>query len=114
MDSAQRESTQKRERMAFFLVGLNLGQGMGFVFLDKRVSTELWLTKQFRGMETKRVVLLRRVCTKTIFSPRQARDKHRESTQKKRRVFLQGFLNPFIYQVRKRVFLRHFYTKCII
>ena len=83
MDSAQRESTQKRERMAFFLVGLNLGQGMGFVFLDKRVSTELWLTKQFRGMETKRVVLLRRVCTKTIFSPRQARDKHRESTQKK-------------------------------
>ena len=35
----------------FFLVGLNLGQGMGFVFLDKRVSTELWLTKQFRGKE---------------------------------------------------------------
>jgi len=33
-----------------FLVGLNLGQGMGFVFLDKRVSTELWLTKQFRGL----------------------------------------------------------------
>jgi hypothetical protein len=53
MDSAQRESTQKRERMAFFLVGLNLGQGMGFVFLDKRVSTELWLTKQFRGKETR-------------------------------------------------------------
>eukprot|EP01046_Picozoa_sp_COSAG06_P068002 COSAG06_NODE_17880_length_916_cov_1.157895_1_plen_43_part_00 len=23
---------------------------MGFVFLDKRVSTELWLTKQFRGL----------------------------------------------------------------
>ena len=44
----QREGTQKREWR--FLVGLNLGQGMGFVFLDKRVSTELWLTKQFRGL----------------------------------------------------------------
>jgi hypothetical protein len=47
----QREGTQKREWR--FLVGLNLGQGMGFVFLDKRVSTELWLTKQFRGKETR-------------------------------------------------------------
>ena len=44
----QRKGTQKREWR--FLVGLNLGQGMGFVFLDKRVSTELWLTKQFRGL----------------------------------------------------------------
>jgi len=50
---------------------------------------------------------------RTIILPRQARDKHRESTQKKRRVFLQGFLNPFIYQVRKRVFLRHLYINTI-
>ena len=64
----------------------------------------------------RKTALSRRFYTKTSILPRQARDKHRENTQKReQRVFCTGTCAlRRVCRARKRQFLGHLYIKCII
>jgi len=99
------------------------------------VSDEMWGMDGWDGCEKRH--FLRHLYLQCIILPRQARDKHRESTHSKKSgcVFRRyiplfnassralkdvdkslkvGGPSSAQTQVRKRLFLRHFYIKCII